>query len=265
MKATLLPVLLILVYSTAVNSCGTAEEHAPGEPEAIIETAADTVAMKMVNAIGGLSAWSEIPYLRFDFSVDTENGQRSHRRHFWDMDTGQYRLEYTMGEDTLVTVLFNTDSKVGSAFINGEPSLQVDSDRLVARGHRSFINDTYWLLAPLKVFDSGVSRGMGEAADSEHSMLTLDFDSVGYTPGDRYWLSVSDETGRLDTWTFLLQGRDQPSTFSWVDYQSYETSGGVMNLSNRKTSESVAINTDNISFPAAVDGSMFTEGGRLLD
>jgi hypothetical protein len=95
------------------------------------------------------------------------------------------------------------------------------TDALKAWG--SFVNDSYWLLAPCKVLDGGVKR------QEDGAVLTLSFDGVGLTPGDTYRLEVG-EGGRVDAWSFTLQsGRE--GHFTWSEH----TAVGPLNLSLRRT------------------------------
>ena len=252
----------VLVAITLVSCTNQQDAETSAVESAILATPADSMAMQMINAFGGREAWDKIRFVRFDFSVSTDDGRRPPRKHLWDKFTGRYRLEYNMGPDTLVTVLFNTADTLGSAYING---VEVDPEQagsFVEQAHRRYINDTYWLTAPLKVFDPGVHREM-EMVDGSPT-LALSFDQVGYTPGDRYWLSVSDETGRLEGWTYLLQGRTNSSSFDWVDYTTVESPHGAMHFSTRKASPNASIHTDNISFPGEVEDRFFVSGDALL-
>ena len=225
---------------------------------------ADTVAMEMVSTLGGLDAWSQIPYLRFDFSSGSGQSARPPRKHLWDLQTGRYRLEYSVGQDTLVTVVFNVNDTTGTAYMNGERLGNSEADQIVAGAHRRHINDTYWLLAPFKVFDEGVTRSMDSEEDGQQ-LIVLSFDGVGYTPGDQYWLSIDKDSKLLNNWRYQLQGRDRVSSFDWVNYQTYNTLAGPIQLANEKVSETATIFTNNISFPEQLPDSMFSSELSLLD
>ncbi|NND72136.1 MAG: hypothetical protein HKN43_11220 [Rhodothermales bacterium] len=227
-----------------------------------LETEADSLAMMMVTAMGGLDTWENIRFVRFDFSTEGESGRRPARRHLWDKYDGRYRLEYQVGEDSSVTVVFNTADTLGTAFINGAQVDSIQNDRYVSQAHRMYINDIYWLMAPFKVFDEGVQRGMEEKDGA--ATLTLSFDSVGYTPGDRYWISISSETGEVEGWTYLLQGRTNQTTYAWVDYTTVDSPSGPLRVSMRKASPTFSIHTDNVSFPESIESRLFESGESLL-
>ena len=159
-----------------------------------LETAADSLAFRALEASGGEMAFRSMPYLRFNFGVPP----RSPRRHLWDKMTGDYRLEYDRGDTTFV-VLFNTETQEGAAFANGEPVS--DALQRVESAYSAFINDTYWLLMPVKMLDPGVYREVvPDSSTAEHAVVRLWFDEVGLTPGDTYYVWVDRETGMVDRW-----------------------------------------------------------------
>src|SRR5439155_2588311 len=85
-------------------------------------------------------------------------------------------------------VYFNVNTKQGKAFVNGKLAEGEESDKLVKSAYARFINDTYWLLAPWKIFDPGVHLSYdGEKPCPGGGMcdvLKLSFDNVGLTPKD---------------------------------------------------------------------------------
>jgi hypothetical protein len=88
-----------------------------------------------------------------------------------------------------------------------------------------FINDSYWLLAPCKVLDPGVTQAVTTAGQ-----LALSFSpETGITPADRYWLSVNE--GVVQSWDYLLQDGGH-ATFLWDPPQRY----GPLELSPRRVS-----------------------------
>ena len=72
-----------------------------------------------------------------------------------------------------------------------------EKKKLLETAYGRFINDTYWLLAPWKVFDPGVHRDFdGEKTGPDGALcdvIRLSFDNVGLTPKDVYWLWVTRE------------------------------------------------------------------------
>ena len=79
---------------------------------------------------------------------------------------------------------------------------------MIQEAYGRFINDSYWLLMPLKMQDPGVNLDYdGEATrDGEtYDVIKLTFDHVGLTPGDTYWVFVNRKTHLVDRWEYILQ------------------------------------------------------------
>ncbi|HUH32821.1 MAG TPA: hypothetical protein VLZ28_02650, partial [Daejeonella sp.] len=132
--------------------------------------------------------------------------------------------------------------------INGKPVPDSLNEVEIKKAYGYFINDSYWLLAPLKLEDPGVSVTLDAPEEVEGTLcdvLHLDFNKVGLTPGDQYWLYVDSGTGLIKRWKFLLQGKSEPGTFNWTKYKDL---GGGLKLATRKQN----INQNNaITFPVA--------------
>src|SRR5690606_15391957 len=129
-----------------------------------------------------------------------------------------------------------------------------------ARGRT--INDTYWLLAPFKLFDPGVTRTyVPDSSDADTDVIRLSFDGVGLTPGDQYWLFIDKATGRLTRWTLVLESNPTPRSYDWTAYQTLQGPQGRVFLSARKQDVGAAraVLTDNIIVPASVDSTLFTD------
>ncbi len=96
--------------------------------------------------------------------------------------------------------------------------------------YAAWINDTYWLLAPYKLRDPGVTlahAGQETVDGVAYDKLHLSFEGVGLTPGDQYWMYVHPETGLVDRWAYVLEGQEPPPT-AW-EWQGWERYGpGIM-------------------------------------
>lgn len=234
-------------------------------PHVVLETGADSLALLAYNAAGGVDVWSHdhVPYVRFDFGGADPT---TRRRHLWNRMTGQYRIERPMGPDTTVVTLFNVDTKEGQAYYNETPVADSLNSRMIESAHRMFINDTYWLLMPTKLFDEGVQRSLvPDSSTADHGVLRLSFSSVGYTPGDSYWIWINRQSGLVDKWHYKLQ-RGSESTRLWVDYQTFEIDGMTARLAARKESPdgTSALHTGPIELPRTVSPDWFTAPGGSL-
>jgi hypothetical protein len=261
------PALAAVAVFALAAGCEPARVEPPAPAVSVtlppLETHADSVAMRVYEAMGGPEAWAQLRYLGFEFTFQPEGGERRPgRKHFWDRKTGAYRLRWTRGADTTYTVLFNVNTKEGTAYRNGAPVDSTENDGLLASAYRSFINDTYWLLMPVKMLDPGVNRAYdADSSDAATDVIRLTFGEVGLTPKDTYWVYV-DKAGRLVRhWAYVLQGREgrPPTHWDWTGYETFETPAGPLRLATRKVGNAGAILTDRIVMPARAPEGIFTD------
>ena len=104
-------------------------------------------------------------------------------------------------------------------------SFKVDSDmanELIGKATKYFNNDSFWLVAPYKVFDKGTERRLVILENSEKARLVT-YKSGGTTPGDSYmWLfDASGKPKSFKMWTSLLPINGLEATWTdWVTTQS---------------------------------------------
>ncbi|MEM6326999.1 MAG: hypothetical protein AAF791_07775 [Bacteroidota bacterium] len=222
---------LLFALALFLTACGA-------DPRPTLNTPADSLAMRVIDAHGGWEAWAALPTLRFDWIVERDSTEATRMRHLWDRAGDRARIEWSLGADTTAVVVLDLaasvpDAPSGEAWVNGAPSPPADS--LVHRGYARFINDSYWMVAPLKSFDPGVSREI--AADSSREGIqafALTFDGVGLTPGDRYWWFVRED-GTPVRWTYRLEGSTSASTWTWEAPETVSGPGGPVTFWTRKT------------------------------
>jgi hypothetical protein len=257
------------------SNAGSSPEAAPSPTDTLtLDTRADSVASRLMQAHGA-DAFSSAPYLRFTFAVETPKGTRVIGRHLWDRTTGDYRVEWTGGPDSSYVALVNVRSVAegvpeGIVYLNGE-KLEGDAAQTARKqAYGRFVNDTYWLLAPLKVFDSGVNRAYAaDSSTAEHDVLHLTFGEVGLTPGDEYWFYVSTETGQLDRWAFHLQGMsaDAPARqYRWTADTTLTAPDGPVTLATRKEAVGAeqAILTHDLALPSSPPDGAFSNPEPML-
>lgn len=213
--------------------CGCAS----GDPPPVASTPADSVALGLIEASGGWDAWSSLPVLRFDWIVENDSAELVRVRHLWDRHEQRVRVEWEIGEDTTAVALIDLaastpEAPVASVYVEGQDAAPTDSLDHTAYGR--FINDSYWLLAPLKTFDPGVTRSMvDDSTQSGSSVIRLSFGDVGLTPGDQYWLRVGDD-GAIQTWTYQLEGDTTRTQWAWTDPVALKGPKGSITFWTRK-------------------------------
>jgi hypothetical protein len=203
---------------------------------------------KAWKAIGGKSNFEKAHYVQFTFASERNGKLNLGRTHLWDKFTGNYRLESENAEGKKSVILFNVNTKKGKAFEDGVQLPDTTASVLVNRAYGAFINDTYWLLVPVKLEDPGVNTKLepSEMVNNQNCwVLNLNFNKVGLTPGDQYWLYISEQTGEVLQWKFLLQNQKNTSVFEWTPYQEL---GQGVKLSTKKSNMA---NNSAIVFPLA--------------
>jgi hypothetical protein len=239
-----------------------------------VDSKADSVAVRLLEAHGA-NAFASAPYLRFNFAVETPEGEQVVARHLWNRSTGDYRVEWASGPDSNYVALVNVrdvedQRPEGTVYLNGTELTGEEAQAAREQAYGRFINDTYWLLAPLKVYDSGVNRHYAaDSSTAEHEVLRLTFGDVGLTPGDTYWLDVSTETGRLDRWSMHLQGMSEeatPRSYTWTDYVTLEAPEGEVTLARRHEAaeRDLAILTNQLALPSSPPAGAFSTTTPML-
>lgn len=193
----------------------------------------EAVIEKIWNGAGGKKTWQESRFITFVFAPQKDGKTAYRRSHLWDRNTGDYRFETKTRNENLL-VLFNVKNQKGRSFINGKPLSDSLNAVQIKKAYGYFINDSYWLLAPLKLEDEGVNVTLQDPEyidGTSCEVLHVKFDKVGLTPGDQYWFYVDPDTGQIKRWKFLLEGKKEPGTFNWTNYKDL---GGGLKLSTRK-------------------------------
>lgn len=212
--------LALIVFSCAKKSGETEEEYDPNlnvpaegfnieesDPQAIV------LADRVMNAMGGRKAWDDTRYLSWNFF--------GARKLLWDKKTGDVRIDQP-GQN--LQIIMNVRDMTGKVMKDGQ--VLTDSvDYYLDQGKKIWINDSYWLVMPFKLKDSGVTLSylredttmQGEVSD----VLKLTFDSVGVTPQNAYDVWISNEDYLVKQWAYYRNSTDSVPAFvlPWTDYQ----------------------------------------------
>ena len=181
---------------------------------------ADALAQKMFKAVNG-EAFKNTRYLIWTF----RNG-----KHFyvWDKTLGKAKVSW----DDITVNLILDDPKKSYVFIN---KVIVNDDKqrekAIEKAIKLFNNDSFWLVAPFKVFDKGVERSLVKLDDGTNGLLVT-YTSGGSTPGDSYlwklqsngfpqsfkmWVQIIPIGGleaSWDDWQLVNSGAYLPKTHS---------------------------------------------------
>ncbi|MEO5722225.1 MAG: hypothetical protein ABIR71_12235 [Chthoniobacterales bacterium] len=167
---------------------------------------AQQLAQEVWKASGGES-WSQVKKIRFTFIVEENGKELAKAEHDWDVEAGTDRVQWK-GKDVTVNLYDPASDEEGKA------------------AYARWVNDAYWLLAPLKVLDKGVTltaEGQKESEGVKCETLRLSFAQVGLTPGDQYLLYIDPQTKLVRAWDYL----PKPETVMHSTWEKYEKFGGL--------------------------------------
>ena len=164
---------------------------------------AQQLAKAVWKASGG-EHWPKVKELRFTFIVEGDGKELARAEHHWDVAAGTDRVKWK-GKDVTVNL--------------ASPAQDEDGKAAYAR----WVNDSYWLLAPLKVLDPGVkltAEGTKQVGEANFELLRLSFEGVGLTPGDQYLLYIDPQTKLVRAWDYI-PSPEKVIHGSWDRYQQF--------------------------------------------
>ncbi len=224
--------LLLLTIALLLPADGFAESNpaAEGFDLAGSDAEAIEIADRVMEAMGGHAAWDSTRYIRWRFF--------GRRFHIWDKHTGRIRVEGVGREDQRpYVILMNLHTKQGRAWHDGdEITDEAELERMLVSGESAWINDSYWIVMPYKLKDSGVTlkyAGSGEMEDGRAAeVLQLTFEGVGRTPENKYLVYVAEESGLVEQWDFYANATDEEPGFK-TPWHNWERYGGILLSDNR--------------------------------
>jgi hypothetical protein len=210
-------VVVALAASVAARAAGATNPPAPGFDQAGSDARAMEVADRTMEAMGGRAAWD---------AVQTIGWTIFGRTHLWNKWTGEYRLDV----DTL-TVVMNLTSRQGRAWRKGTEVVAADELAAILEKSTSiWINDSYWLVMPYKLKDTGVTLAYGGEKPTEDGrpadVLILTFRGVGDTPDNKYQVFVDRESGLVTQWSYYKAASDPDPRFT-LPWTNWTTFGGI--------------------------------------
>lgn len=219
MKSYQLLFFSFLLVGTAsfAQSKKMANPAAPGFDAAGSDARAMQIADQVMAAMGGRKAWDDTHLISWNFF--------GARRLIWDKWTGNVRVDNLKNDQT---VLLNINNDKGRVFKDGAEVTDADSvARYVKQAKAAWINDSYWLVMPFKLKDSGVTLkaiGDGTTEDGKAAdVLQLTFKGVGVTPDNKYKIWVDKASHLVWQWAYYPKFSDEKPGFTlpWIDYQKH--------------------------------------------
>jgi hypothetical protein len=211
----LILILLIILVACETNQNGN--PPAPGFNEAGSDEKAIEIADQVMEAMGGRKAWDHTRCIEWDFF--------GARKLIWDKKIGMVHINYH-NEDQQTVI--NIHTREGQVRKNGALITQPDSlSKYLDRAYRTWINDSYWLVMPYKLKDSGVTlKYLGEETTrtgDPADKLQLTFEEVGVTPQNKYEVWVDQKSHLVTQWAYFRENLMEEPNFitPWTDYEKY--------------------------------------------
>ncbi len=177
---------------------------------------ADMLAQNMLNALD-VDAYNATTYLEWTFKG----------AHHYKWFKSENRCEvYWKAYKVNLDLKTPENSEV---FVAKQPYNGTEKEDLISKAQSYFNNDSFWLVAPYKVFDYGVERRKVKT-DSNKNALLVTYTTGGTTPGDSYlwhlnengkpvsyqmWVSIlpiKGLTATWDNWITTTSGAQLPTT-----------------------------------------------------
>jgi hypothetical protein len=176
-------------------------------PEGISGEEADALALQMLKSLNH-EAYLSTTEIDFSFSG-----------HQYSWKKAENRVEVRWSSHR---VLLELDDLSSSMIYTDQAQSSEEHSKLIDQAASYFYNDSYWLVAPFKVFDPGVSRKLVRL-EGENDALLVTHSSGGVTPGDSY-LWLLDQNARpiaFKMWASIIPLGGLRA--SWEEYVLSET------------------------------------------
>lgn len=181
------------------------------------DPAAIELADSIMIAQGGRKAWDETRFISWNFF--------GRRNLVWDKHKSRVRIE-SLPDSTIY--LLNMKTGQGRVRIGKVELTEADTlKKMLERAERIWINDSYWLVMPFKLKDTGVTlKYLGEdslATGKFYNVVQLTFQGVGSTPENKYLVYVDRSDNLVKQWAFFEKASQDSASAIWPfdNYQQY--------------------------------------------
>ncbi|HRI62118.1 MAG TPA: hypothetical protein PK228_20400 [Saprospiraceae bacterium] len=213
----ILPLAGLIAFALSACSPDAPNPPAPGFNKADSDLKAVSIADEVMQAMGGRKAWDETRCISWNFF-----GKRTL---IWDKQAGLCRIEWL---NRPLKIIVNTNDGTGKVLLDSVEQTHPDSlTKYLDMGKKVWINDSYWLLMPFKLKDSGVTLkylGAGKTEQgTDADLLQMTFSGVGVTPDNKYHIWVDKKSHLVTQWAYFEKfTHEQPKIVNpWGDYKQY--------------------------------------------
>jgi hypothetical protein len=199
---------------------------APGFDQAHSDPAAVELADSIMLAMGGRNNWDNTRFISWNFF--------GRRDLVWDKAKGRVRIE-SIPDSTIY--LLNVNDMKGRVQIKGQELTATDSlQKMLSRAKSIWINDSYWLVMPFKLKDTGVTlKYLGEdtlAGGGKCNVLELTFKDVGDTPQNKYRVYVDLKDNLVKQWAYYKDAAQDSASQVWP-FDNYKRYGDILLSADR--------------------------------
>ena len=227
---------------------------------------ADSIAMRIVAASGGIAAWESTPFVRFNVKLYKERDLVYAVQHLWDKKLGLYRMEIPGPNNHPYVGVFYTEDFEAKVYWNGSELIKKDVTILMEQFRLRYFHDVFFLAAPFLLMEPGVERTyLPDASNEAEDIIRVTIPFWEGLPSQTFDFYSDRETGRLVRTSYPMPSGETRS-FVWRDYQEYPTLDGSLFLSHQKRAEGhpFLIETAHITLPPHVAADMFTSPSAVL-
>ncbi|MEE9407602.1 MAG: hypothetical protein V3V28_05955 [Polaribacter sp.] len=168
---------------------------------------ADSIAKEILKAIKH-EAYRKTRFIEWSFGG---------RRHYkWNKEKHIVDVSW----DTIRVNLQPNNIKKSTVFYNDKLQ-QISDSTIVKKANRFFNNDSFWLVAPHKLFESGIIRSV-QKVDGKDALL-VKYTTGGSTPGDSYLWLLDENNVPKSYKMYLKNGRMNGTPATWQDWITTES------------------------------------------
>ena len=178
-------------------------------PHGALGKEADALAYAMLEALD-YDAYKNTKHIEWTFK----------KRHHYNWDKSKNICEVYWKSYKVILHLDNIDNS--SVYIHSFKNESEMAQELIDKALKYFNNDSFWLVAPYKVFDHGVERRLVKTNNNQNALLVT-YNSGGSTPGDSYlWLLDENYKPKaFKMWASILPIDGIEA--SWTDWTTTES------------------------------------------
>lgn len=190
------------------------------------DPAAVELADSIMIAMGGRENWDNTRFISWNFF--------GRRDLVWDKHTGDVRIE---SQPDSTVYLVNINTLKGRVQINGEELTDRDSlQKMLEKAKSIWINDSYWLVMPYKLKDTGVTlKYLGEdttLTGVKANVLEVTFENVGDTPQNKYRVYVDLGDNLVKQWAYYKDAAQDSASAVWP-FDNYKRYGDILLSADR--------------------------------